>query len=88
MLARTSLTVIFNYFCRKRRSIFNIGFLFIFFNITIFEGIRLAIVNTRASAQLAHSLDLGLWTKSTWSRTTGDKVSKDWTLDRQLLLKV
>lgn len=88
ILARTSLTEIFNYFCRKRRSIFNIGFLFICFNIAIFKGIRLATVDTRARAQLAHSLDLGLWTKSTWPRTTGDKVSKDWTLDRQLLLKI
>ena len=43
------------------------------FHITILKRIGLVIVNTRASAPLVQSVNLGLWTKSTWPRTTGDK---------------
>ena len=62
-------------------------------NITNFKRIGLVFVNTRASAPLAgmvQKLELGLWSRTTsgWPRTTGGKVSKGWTLDRQQPLQI
>lgn len=34
------------------------------------------VVKTRARTLHANSLDLGLWSKSTWPRTIGDKVHR------------